>query len=85
MSCQLKSSQTLSVFLWQVKIVKIHMKTSEPEPLFQKVAGPQTAVLLKNILRLRCFAVNFHKFLKNVFHRTSLGEVLSQVLHSVGQ
>ena len=69
----------------EVKIVKIHMKTSEPDSLFHKFAGPQTAVLLKNILRLRCFPVNFHQFLKNVFHRTPLGEVLFQVLLSVGQ
>ena len=58
----------------EVKIVKIHMKTSEPKSLFHKVAGPQTAVLLKNILRLRCFPVNFHKFLKDVLHRTLLGD-----------
>ena len=57
-----------------LKIVKIHMKTSEPESLFHKVAGLQPAVLLKKILQLRCFPVNFHKFLKNVFHRTSQGD-----------
>ena len=39
-----------------------------------KVTGLQPAVLIKNILRLRCFPVSFHKFLKNVFHRTPLGE-----------
>ena len=41
---------------------------------FHKVAGLQPAVLLTKILRLRCFPVNFHKFLKNVFHRTPLGD-----------
>ena len=58
-----------------LKIVKIHMKISEPEFFFfHKVAGLQPAVLLTKILRLRCFPVNFHKFLKNVFHRTPLGD-----------
>ena len=57
-----------------LKIVKIDMKTTEPEFLFHNVAGLQPAALLKNIIRLRCFPVNFHKFLKTVFHRTPLGE-----------
>ena len=33
-----------------LKIVKIHMKTSEPESLFHKVTGLQLAVLLKKML-----------------------------------
>ena len=41
---------------------------------FHKAAGLQPAVLLKNILWLRCFPVNFNKFLENVFHRTPLGK-----------
>ena len=57
-----------------LKIVKIDMKTTEPEFLFHNVAGLQPAALLKNIIRLRCFPVNFHKFLKTFFHRTPLGE-----------
>ena len=57
-----------------LKIVKIHMKRSEPESLFYNIAGPQPAVLLKKIRRLRCFPVNFLKSLKNIFHRTPLGE-----------
>ena len=57
-----------------LKIVKIHMKTPESESLFQKIAALQPVILLKNKLRLRCFPVNFHKFLKSVFHRTSLGD-----------
>ena len=44
------------------------------DPLFHKVAGLQPAVLLKKILQLRCFSVNFYKFLKNVFQRTPLGD-----------
>ena len=59
-----------------LKIVKIHMKTSEPQSLFHKVAGLQPEVLFKKILRLRCLPMNFHKFLKNVFHRTPLGDCL---------
>ena len=70
-TCCLSKPFTKYLFL---KIVKIHMKISEPESLFHKVAGLQPAVLLKKILRLRCFPVNFHKFLKNVFHRTPLGD-----------
>ena len=45
-----------------LKDVKIHMKTSEPESLFHKVADLQFAVLLKKKLRLMCFPLNFNKF-----------------------
>ena len=58
--------------VYALKDVKIHTKTSEPESLFHKVAGLQPAVLFKKRLRLRCFPVNSHKFLKNFFHRTPL-------------
>ena len=47
---------------------------TQPESLFHKVVGLQPAVLLKKILQLSCFPVNFHKFLKSVFHRTSQGD-----------
>ena len=53
--------------VYVLKDVKIHMKTSEPESLFYKVAGLQPAVLLKKRLRLRCVHVNFHKCLKKLF------------------
>ena len=70
-TCCFRKPFTKYMFL---KIVKIDMKTTEPEFLFHNVAGLQPAALLKNIIRLRCFPVNFHKFLKTVFHRTPLGE-----------
>ena len=53
--------------VYVLKDAKIHTKTSKPKSLFHKVAGLQPAVLLKKRLRLRCFPVNFHKFLKNFF------------------
>ena len=53
------ASRSRNMFL---KIVKIHMKVSESESLFHKVAGFQPAVLLKRRLRLRCSPVNFNKF-----------------------
>ena len=67
------ASRSLSTYMF-LKIVKIDMKTSEPESLFHKVAGLEPAVLLKKDTPLRCFPVNFHTFLKNVFHRTRLGD-----------
>ena len=57
-----------------LKIVKIRMKTSETESICHKVAGLQPAVLLKKILRLSCFPVDFRKCLKNVFDRAPLGD-----------
>ena len=69
-TCCFSKSFTKYMFL---KIVKFDMKTSETEPLFHKVAGLQPAVLLTKRLRLSCFHVNFHKFFKNFFHRTPLG------------
>ena len=62
--------------VYVLKDCKIHIKTSEPESPFHKVAGLQPEVSFKKILRLRCFPVNFHKFLKNVFHRTPPGDCL---------
>ena len=49
--------------LFQQAVLKVYV-LKEPESLFHKVAGLQPAVLLKNILQLKCFPVNFHKFLK---------------------
>ena len=48
--------------VYVLKDVKIHMKTSEPESLFHKVADLQFAVLLKKKLRLMCFPLHFNKF-----------------------
>ena len=49
--------------LFQQAVLKVYV-LKEPESLFHKVAGLQPVVLLKNILQLKCFPVNFHKFLK---------------------
>ena len=66
--------------VYALKDVKFHMKTSEPEPHFHKVAGLQPAVLLKERLRLRCVPENFHKFKKKLFSKNTFRRLLSQVL-----
>ena len=42
--------------------------------LFNKVAGPRPAILLKKRLLHRCFPVSFAKFLRTIFHRTPLDD-----------
>ena len=44
-----------------------------PESLFNKVASLSPATLLKKRLWHRCFPVNFSKFLRTPFYRTTLG------------
>ena len=41
---------------------------------FNKVSGIRPATLLKKKLQYWCFPVNFAKFLKHLFHRTSSGD-----------
>ena len=52
-----------------VCLLKTHRKTAVPEYLFDEIVGLQSGTLLKNRPRRRCFAVNFTRFFKNLFHR----------------
>ena len=57
------------------KFRKIHKKTTVPESLFNKVADPRPATLLKKRLWHRCFPMNFVKFLRTPFFIEHLGWV----------
>ena len=59
-----------------LKFRKIHRKTPVPESLFNKVAGPIPATLLKKRFRHRSFPVNFMKFLRTTFLQKTSGRML---------
>ena len=44
------------------------------ESLFDKTGGLQTATLLNERLRIKCFSVSFVKFSKHLFYRTARGD-----------
>ena len=47
------------------------------ESLFDKTGGLQTASLLNERLRIKCFRVSFVKFSKHFFYRTARGDSFS--------
>ena len=58
------------------KFPKIHRKNLCQSLVFNKVAGPRPATLLKKRLWHSCFPVNFAKFLRTPFLQNTSGRLL---------
>ena len=52
---------------------------------YNKVAGPEPGTLLKKRLWHICFPMNFAKFQRTPFHRTSLNDCFSTIQHFLAE
>ena len=52
---------------------------------YNKVAGPESATLIKKRLWHRCFPMNFAKFLRTTFHRTPLNDCFLTIQHFLAE